>query len=48
MPNDGRLLNLLLSWISDPTTLERILARNPERLYGFKPIPPDTVGETLG
>lgn len=48
MPNDGRLLNLLLSWISDPTTLERILVRNPEHLYGFKPTPPDNVGKTPG
>ncbi len=35
MPNDGRLLNLLLDWVPDPATRERILARNPARLYGF-------------
>jgi predicted TIM-barrel fold metal-dependent hydrolase len=35
MPNDGRLLNLLLAWITDPAERERVLIRNPERLYGI-------------
>jgi len=33
MPNDGRLLNLLLAWTPDPADRERVLVRNPERLY---------------
>jgi len=34
MPNDGRLLNLLLAWTPDPVDRERVLVRNPLRLYG--------------
>lgn len=34
MPNDGRLLNLLLAWAPDPEERERVLRHNPERLYG--------------
>ncbi|HWX47997.1 MAG TPA: amidohydrolase family protein [Roseomonas sp.] len=34
MPNDGRLLNLLLAWTPDPVERERVLVRNPLRLYG--------------
>lgn len=35
MPNDGRLLNLLLDWVPDADVRDRILVRNPARLYGF-------------
>jgi 2-pyrone-4,6-dicarboxylate lactonase len=35
MPNDGRLLNLFLSWTSDGATRRKILSENPARLYGF-------------
>jgi 2-pyrone-4,6-dicarboxylate lactonase len=33
MPNDGRLLNLLLQWVDDPVLLHLILLDNPKRLY---------------
>jgi 2-pyrone-4,6-dicarboxylate lactonase len=33
--DDGALLNQLLIWAPDPTTLEKILVDNPARLYGF-------------
>jgi len=39
MPNDGRLLNLLLRWTPDPAIRRKILVENPARLYGF-PLPP--------
>jgi 2-pyrone-4,6-dicarboxylate lactonase len=35
MPNDGRLLNLFLRWTPDAAIREKILVRNPARLYGF-------------
>ena len=35
VPNDTHLLNLLLKWIPDTQTRNRILADNPEYLYGF-------------
>ena len=35
MPNDGRLLNLLLDWVPDAALRDRILVHNPARLYGF-------------
>lgn len=35
MPDDGDLVDLLTSYSSDDATLERILVRNPERLYDF-------------
>jgi 2-pyrone-4,6-dicarboxylate lactonase len=35
MPNDGRLLNLLLEWVPDPGLRTQILASNPARLYRF-------------
>jgi predicted TIM-barrel fold metal-dependent hydrolase len=31
----GELLNLLLDWAPDGADRERILASNPQRLYGF-------------
>ncbi len=34
-PDDGALLDLLLDWAPDQSTVEKILARNPARLYGF-------------
>ena len=36
MPNDGDLLDLLPVWIPDPVMQQKILVRNPERLYGFQ------------
>ena len=33
--DDGRLLNRLPVWVPDAATRERILVRNPARLYGF-------------
>jgi 2-pyrone-4,6-dicarboxylate lactonase len=36
MPNDGALAGLLLDWIPDAALRRRILADNPERLYGFR------------
>jgi predicted TIM-barrel fold metal-dependent hydrolase len=35
MPNDGRLLNLLLRWTPDALIRRKILVDNPARLYGF-------------
>ena len=35
MPNDGDLLNLLLDWIPDEQTRNRILVTNPAERYGF-------------
>lgn len=36
MPNDTDLLNLLARWVPDQLLRDRILADNPERLYGFQ------------
>ena len=35
MPNDGDLVDLLSEWAEDETVRKRILADNPQRLYGF-------------
>jgi len=35
MPNDTQLLNLLPRWVPDAHLRNRILAQNPEQLYGF-------------
>lgn len=35
MPDDARQLDRLGQWAGDPTTLNRILVRNPAALYGF-------------
>jgi D-galactarolactone isomerase len=35
MPDDAKLLDLLLDWAPDETTRRKILADNPARLYGF-------------
>jgi predicted TIM-barrel fold metal-dependent hydrolase len=35
MPDDGDLLDLLLEWVPDETTRNRILVDNPNKLYGF-------------
>jgi predicted TIM-barrel fold metal-dependent hydrolase len=35
MPNDGDLLDLMLDWVPDPATRNRILADNPTALYRF-------------
>jgi len=37
MPNDGDLLDLLLGWVPDAKTRNRILVDNPRALYGFLP-----------
>ena len=38
-PNDdGRVLNLLPTWVADAATRKKILVDNPARLYGFEPI----------
>lgn len=39
MPNDGDLLDLMLEWMPDETTRNRILVQNPNELYGFQCIP---------
>jgi predicted TIM-barrel fold metal-dependent hydrolase len=36
MPNDGALADLLPGWIPDPGLRTRVLAENPEALYGFR------------
>jgi 2-pyrone-4,6-dicarboxylate lactonase len=35
MPNDGDLVDLLLEWVPDGATRNRILIENPCALYGF-------------
>lgn len=35
MPNDGDLAEVLLDWIPDAGLRERVLVRNPAKLYGF-------------
>jgi predicted TIM-barrel fold metal-dependent hydrolase len=38
-PNDdGRVLNLLPTWVPDPAVRKKILVDNPARLYGFEPV----------
>ncbi len=37
MPNDGDLLDLMLDWVPDEATRNRILVDNPARLFGFGP-----------
>jgi D-galactarolactone isomerase len=34
-PADARMLDLLLDWVDDTATRNRILAANPAALYGF-------------
>ena len=36
MPNDGDLLDILSTWIPDPSIRHQVLVSNPERLYGFQ------------
>ena len=36
-PNDAVLFDLLSEWVPDAAARNRILVRNPESLYGFKP-----------
>ena len=36
-PDDALLFDLLSEWVPDAATRNRILVRNPEALYGFKP-----------
>ena len=35
MPNDGDVMNDLARWVPDSALRERILVKNPSRLYGF-------------
>ena len=35
MPNDGDLVDLICEWLSDEALVEKVLVKNPERLYGF-------------
>jgi predicted TIM-barrel fold metal-dependent hydrolase len=35
MPDDADLLALLRRYLPDPEGLEKVLVRNPERLFGF-------------
>jgi 2-pyrone-4,6-dicarboxylate lactonase len=35
MPNDGDLVDLVLEWVPDSATRNRILVQNPCALYGF-------------
>jgi predicted TIM-barrel fold metal-dependent hydrolase len=38
-PNDdGRVLNLVPTWVADATIRKKILVDNPARLYGFEPV----------
>jgi 2-pyrone-4,6-dicarboxylate lactonase len=37
MPNDGALLDMMLDWVPDEATRNRILADNAARLYDFPP-----------
>jgi predicted TIM-barrel fold metal-dependent hydrolase len=37
MPNDGDLIDLMLHWVPEETTRNRILADNPRALYDFGP-----------
>jgi D-galactarolactone isomerase len=34
-PDDAPLLDMLLDWVPDEATRNKILADNPARLYGF-------------
>ena len=36
LPDDAMLLDLLLDWVEDDATRNRILADNPAELYGFE------------
>jgi len=36
MPNDGDLLDLLVAWVPDEETRNRILVDNPAKLYEFQ------------
>ena len=38
-PDDARQIERLAQWAGDAKTLRRILVSNPERLYGFDPLP---------
>lgn len=35
MPNDGDLIDLICEWLGDEALIEKVLVKNPERLYGF-------------
>lgn len=35
MPDDGKLLDALVAWFDDKAIIDRVLAENPVRLYGF-------------
>jgi 2-pyrone-4,6-dicarboxylate lactonase len=44
MPNDGDLIDLMLDWVPDAATRNRILADNARSLYDFGPIAADKPG----
>jgi len=33
--DDGRILNVFATWVTDPAIRKKILVDNPARLYGF-------------
>ena len=39
MPDDARQIDRLTQWAGSTASLRQILVTNPERLYGFDPIP---------
>jgi predicted TIM-barrel fold metal-dependent hydrolase len=39
MPDDARQVDRLAQWCGDASTLRAVLVTNPERLYGFDPVP---------
>jgi len=38
-PDDARQVERLAQWAGDADTLRRVLVSNPQRLYGFDPLP---------
>lgn len=41
MPDDARQVERLAQWAGDAATLRAVLVDNPQRLYGFEPLPQD-------
>lgn len=41
MPDDARQVERLAQWAGDTATLRGVLVDNPQRLYGFEPLPQD-------
>lgn len=38
MPDDGKLLDLMLDWVTDEKTRNQIFVENPAELFGFGPL----------